>query len=105
MAKNIKARFEKELKDQPGIGRVIALSRAVTGQGFNKYVISRNLKELIVMGSDDGYEKEDRNDVLKHLYDLSNKPDESKKDAEEAKNEGENPGEAPPIIKNIDPII
>lgn len=91
---SIKADFKKEMESQP-VGGCVALANAVRNKKYSRDVISKNMNKLLVVGED--YQKEDRKDILEHLFNLSNPffvP-------EELKIKGKNVGEASSIIKGV----
>ena len=88
---SIKVDSQREMNKQP-VGGYIALANAVKGKRYSKYVISKNMNELLVSGVD--YQRSDRKELLEHLYQLSN-------GLEEAKIEGKFVTSTSSIIKDV----
>lgn len=101
--KSIRARFLKELEQQPSIGcyeggykgECVAFADAIRGQRLTRYAISKNMNNLITDPEDKACVKANRKDFLNQWHRLSNPG------AEEPKIEGENLDEVSPDIKDV----
>ena len=69
--RSIEARFNKFNKEP--VSSFLAFSEAVKNQNFNLDTIKRNFTKLVDKVD---YCKEEKNQVINHLYKLSNKPEE-----------------------------
>lgn len=68
--RSIKSRFEKIKEKHPEWGHYYCFVQAVSGQGFSKDIISRQMKKLLVENYD--YQKSEKKGLLRQLEDLSN---------------------------------
>jgi len=63
--RSIQARFEKIKEKDPGLGHYTAFVQAISGQGFSKDKISRQMKKLLIENHD--YQKPDKKALLRQL--------------------------------------
>lgn len=74
--KSIQRRFNKASKEYPCLSSYMCFTEAIKGQKFSKKIISFWFNKLV---EKDDCSKKDKKELLKHLYLISNRPEEGEK--------------------------
>lgn len=74
--KSIEKRFNKASKEYQYLSSYMCFTEAIKGQKFSKKMINIWFNKLV---EKDDYSKKDKKELLRHLYLISNRPEEGEK--------------------------